>query len=160
MQNAIDSQLTVLVNSSIPDQEAIGLEIVDQLQRIGFVAALDQKEEAAFQQGNFDLALCRFRIFDEMDLTEILGSTGSRNYTGYASQDMDAALEAIGQQTEEETIHHAFVNLAQQVVEDLPYFTLFFQKQATLTGLNVRGDLEPTSYNVYRGIENLFISQQ
>lgn len=73
---------------------------------------------------------------------------------------MDAALEAIGQQTEEETIHQAFVNLAQQVVEDLPYFTLFFQKQATLTGLNVRGDLEPTSYNVYRGIENLFISQQ
>ncbi|MFQ9797889.1 MAG: ABC transporter substrate-binding protein [Clostridia bacterium] len=62
LQNAIDSQLTVLVNSSIPDQEAIGLEIVDQLQRIGFVAALDQKEEAAFQQalqeGNFDLALC------------------------------------------------------------------------------------------------------
>ena len=164
LQNAIDSQLTVLVNSSIPDQEAIGLEIVDQLQRIGFVAALDQKEEAAFQQalqeGNFDLALCRFRIFDEMDLTEILGSTGSRNYTGYASQDMDAALEAIGQQTEEETIHQAFVNLAQQVVEDLPDFTLFFQKQATLTGLNVRGDLEPTSYNVYRGIENLFISQQ
>lgn len=164
LQNAIDSQLTILVNSSIPDQEAIGVEIVDNLQRIGFVAALDRKEETAFQQalqeGNFDLALFRLRILDEMDITEVLGSTGSYNYTGYASRDMDEALEDIGRQTEEETIHQAFANLAQQVVEDLPYFTLFFQKQATLTGLNVRGDLEPTSYNVYRGIENLFISQQ
>ena len=164
LQNAIDSQLTILVNTSVPDQEAIGEEIADALQRIGFVVALDRKEETAYsqalQEGNFDLALCRFRVLDEMDIAEILGSKGSQNYTGYASRDMDAALEAIGTQTEEETIHQAFVNLAQQVVEDLPYFTLFFQRQATLTGLNVRGDLEPTSYNVYRGIENLFIAQQ
>ena len=158
----LSEQLTVrvLVNRNNEMQLDIAEEIASELKDQGITAnlmllAAEDYEQALVQQ-DFDLALETVSVDSDLDLKHLLMSMWD-NHSGYTSETMNRLLHEAGLQTEEQTIHQSFVQIGNQLAEDLPFYPLFFVKKATLTGLGVRGQLSPTEHYVFRGVENLYM---
>ncbi len=89
--------------------------------------------------GGYDIALRRER----MTLMEV-AETGSR-------QDLLAQAES------EDEIRAAAVQLDKEMNEELAVYNLFFLTQASVTGYGIEGELKPGDWNVYTGIEQLYM---
>lgn len=173
----LSQELTVrlLANRDEELEYDIAEEIGGALEKQGILVESELQSEDAYQtalsSGEFDIALTTVSISDERELRYLLTqqeplpseeedaetSSSLANYAGYESERMQELLDAVGHENQEQQIHQALVEVAGQVEEDLPYYTLFFLRQATLTGSGVYGELEPTCNNVYRGVEKLFM---
>ncbi len=172
--------LRLLADRDDPVGRDTAEQVQESLGRQGIAAELDVKGEAeyreALQEGSFDIAVLTAEVRGERQLKSLLtGAAHSEddadadtenetteddlalsNFAGYNSEKMQEILDGIGPLRSEEQIHQAFMNAGNLLEDDLPYYTLFFLRKATVTGPGVYGALSPTPYNVYRGIENLF----
>jgi peptide/nickel transport system substrate-binding protein len=73
---------------------------------------------------------------------------------------MDRILETIFRSTNEKELLTAIGEFKNIIAEELPYYSLFFRTSAIISNQKVYGQLNPSIYNNYRGIENLFIFEQ
>ena len=50
-----------------------------------------------------------------------------------------------------------YEKLQKLIVKDLPYISLFFKNKAIIVDGKVKGDIDPTFYDIYRNIEKWYI---
>ncbi len=150
----------LLINRKESLQRWIAEMIQTQLKAQGIEIQIKMLEPSAYKEAlkgrKFDMALETLRADNDRDLKAFLTDRSS-NHAGYTSSAMEKLLTELAKQTEETGIHQGFVNIGNQLAEDLPYYFLFFRKKASLTGYGVKGSLAPTEHYVFRGVENLYI---
>lgn len=144
--------LRLLVNREDVLETEIAEELQIALQKQGIeIQILEKNSEeyiTAYINGEYDLAVLSEKILDLEDLKGLLEGT---------SVSMDRILEEAQQKNKEQEVHQSIAEMTKLVSEEMPYYSLFVLKQATLTGNGILGKLQPTPYNVYRGIENLYM---
>lgn len=151
---------TILINEEDELQEHIAEEMQVEMAEQGLILNIDLKSQTDYLQDlidrNYDLAIVEHEVDSDVELEAMLVS--DMNYPGYVSSDMTERITAISMKTQAQDVHQAFVAVGDQLAEDLPYYCLFFKKQASMTGAGIYGHLTPSQYNVFRGIENLYMA--
>ena len=138
--------------------------IYEQLSQIGLEVQVVLYDEAdwqkALEEGEFDLAFGSCRIDSIQDLSELLASEGTGNYSGRQDEEMDRLLQNVSSAMGEEARASAYQALSEYAWETLPVCPLYYSQQAVVVSRDLGGELFPTPYHLYRGIENLsFISE-
>lgn len=138
--------------------------IYEQLSQIGLQVQVVLYDEAdwqkALEEGDYDLAFGSCRIRSIQDLSELLSSQGTGNYSGRVDEKMDGLLEEASSAVGEEARRQAYQALAEYAWESLPICPLYYSQQAVVVSRELGAELSPTPYHLYRGIENLyFISE-
>ncbi|GMQ59977.1 ABC transporter substrate-binding protein [Vallitalea sediminicola] len=158
--------LKLLVNSENPLRLRIANKIKESLESIGFVINLDLVDNATYNQKiiskDFDLLLGEWKLSEVPDFTFAFHSSqiqeGS-NFVSYNNPELDKVLETIFGSINDDDILNATNEFKNIFAEDLPYYSLFFRTSAIISKDRVNGRLNPSVYNNYNGIENVYISK-
>lgn len=81
------------------------------------------------------------------------------NFIHYNNENMDQILiDTLVDQSREQKLD-LYEKLQKQIIDDVPYASLYFINKGLLVDTKIQGDLNPTFYNIYNGIENCYILQ-
>ena len=72
---------------------------------------------------------------------------------------MDELLLKAFEAKSKEEKKKAYIKLQQEIVEDIPYVSLFYKNRALLVDSKVIGDLNPMFLNPYKGLKDCFIPE-
>lgn len=160
-----DLQLTLLVNNENQVRVNIAEAIKTYLEEIGFVIELDLVDSATFNQKlderSYDIVLAGWKLSPIPDLTFAFHSSNIENgfnFINYQNNTMDNLLAATHNSLNDDQLESNIEQIKELIAEDLPYYSLYFRTSAILKNNNVvRGELSPSTYDNFRGIENLYI---
>lgn len=157
-------QLRLLVNNQNPVRVSIANKIKESLKNIGFVINLDLVDNVTYNNKilnkDFDILLAEWKLSPVPDLTFAFHSSSiedGKNFINYSSIDMDRVLESIFNSVNENDLMDGIKEFKSLFVDELPYLSLFFRTSAVISNDRVYGDLTPSMYNNYIGIQDLFI---
>ncbi|GKX30013.1 peptide-binding protein [Vallitalea longa] len=156
--------LRILVNNDNPIRLKIANNIKESLEKAGFVITLDSVDRITYNQKitdkDFDLLLGEWKLSTIPDFTFAFHSTqinNGNNFISYNNPEMDRILQNVFSSVTDNDLLNSINEFKNLFSEELPYFSLFFRTSAMITKERVQGKLDPSIYNNYNGIENLYI---
>lgn len=177
-ENGNDLVLNLTTNSFNQLRAMTADAIVDDLKKIGIKVIKDYaandnaeiSEEIKEEQwddltrkintGDFDMVLLGWQLSPVTDLSFAFHSSQipyGTNFISYVNEDMDRLiLEAFESNNREEKLKK-YKEIQDLIVEELPYFSLFFKNNSILVNNRVKGEIDPNIINIYNNIENYYI---
>ena len=144
--------VTMVVNSENSYKNAAAQDIARQLEELGMTVTLSSLSwddyVAALEQGSFDLCLAEVSLTADFDLTPLVGSAGSANYSRWSNQETDQLLSAFLAAAEEER-DQAAQALYTQLAQQAPLVPLCFKNGSVLTQWGRISNLTPTRGNIF-----------
>ena len=163
-----DITLRLITNSYNPLRQKTADLIVENLNQLGIHVVKDYPDnipdnltekdiaeqwnnvKEKISKGDFDIALLGWNLSPVPDLTFAFP------YIGYNNDVMNEALAQLNSSNEEGKLK-AHERVQSIILQDLPYISLFFKNQALLINNKIRGNIDPTFYDIYRNIEEWYI---
>jgi peptide/nickel transport system substrate-binding protein len=163
-----DITLRLITNSYNPLRQKTADLIVENLNQLGIHVVKDYPDnipdnltekdiaeqwnnvKEKVSKGDFDIALLGWNLSPVPDLTFAFP------YIGYNNDVMNEALAQLNSSNEEGKLK-AHERVQSIILQDLPYISLFFKNQALLINNKIRGNIDPTFYDIYRNIEEWYI---
>lgn len=167
-ENGKDITLKFITNSYNPLRQKTADLIVENLNQLGIHVVKDYPDnipdnltekdiaeqwnnvKEKISKGDFDIALLGWNLSPVPDLTFAFP------YIGYNNDVMNEALAQLNSSNEEDKLK-AHERVQSIILQDLPYISLFFKNQALLINNKIRGNIDPTFYDIYRNIEEWYI---
>lgn len=163
-ENGTPLKFRMLLNNDNILREKKAYFIREELEKLDIeldLVSLDWEEyEAEARSGNYDLILGGWELSFVPDLSFAFHSTqiGSTNFINYNDEVMDELIERAFSAPNRERKLEVYRELQDHILDELPYLVLFFKDSSVLIRNNVHGNISPTPYNVFYGIEEWFIS--
>jgi peptide/nickel transport system substrate-binding protein len=83
--------------------------------------------------------------------------TGAGNMINYQNEEMDRLLETAFSAPNEREKKEAWNRLQDHITSELPYISLLFKEHAVMHQATLKGELQPTQFNIFRGIETSYL---
>ncbi len=148
---------TILVNTENTARRQIASKLEEELEAIGFDITIDKQPFATYQEklinGQFDIVVGGWDFSEVTDLAPFFQTDGSLNYIGYSDPEMDTLLTGARAATGEGPTLLAYSSLQKKLAEELPYISIAYRNKAVFASQYVDGEIMPTDFNVFRGIE-------
>lgn len=156
--------LRILVNNDNPTRLKIANNIKTSLENVGFTITLDSVDRVTYNNKivnkDFDILLGEWKLSTIPDFTFAFHSTqieNGNNFISYSNEEMDRILQSVFSSTSDDKLLNSINEFKKIFSEELPYFSLFFRTSAIISNERVQGQLSPSIYNNYNGIEKLYI---
>lgn len=124
------SSLLLIVNSDSTFKVDMAHEIKNELEQAGFsvqVEALEwSKFKSALKEGDYDLYLGQVKMSNNFDLSAFLSKSGSLNYSGFSSSDLNSKLDALYAATGDDRTAAA-AELYKALAAEAPFAPLCFK---------------------------------
>lgn len=114
----------------------------------------------ALLSGDYDMVLLGWQLSIIPELSFAFHSSKideGPNFIKYSNEEMDDLLEEIFLNGNRDEKRKEYEKLQNLIVEDLPYLSLFFKNKSLLLDNKIMGELKPSFFNPYRGVENVYI---
>ncbi len=148
-------KLTLLVNNENSCKVTAAQLLSRQLEKAGLsvtVSALPWSEYLnALANGRFDLYLGEVSLTADFDLTTLLSSAGTLNYSRWHSEECDRLLAQFLSAPEQER-PNAASQLCAYLTDQLPIAPLCFKRSSVLSRWESTSQLTPTRANVFFGL--------
>ena len=132
METEGNGKLRLLYTASDPVQTVAAETIRQQLEAVGVYVM-------PVESGEYDVVLRRERV----TLLDVAAKMKQENCLAAAVTDAQ--------------VMDAVADLDERMMEELPFYTLFFFSQGTVSGYGIKGELTPSDWNVFAGIEDLYM---
>lgn len=149
-------KFTILVNEDNAARIRNAERIVQSLKNVGIRAVINQVSfenyEKAISEGRYDMFLGGFEFSPSLDFAFAFSSGGGKNYMGYNSPDMDAAISNLYSAVSDEEAKKAYLEFQYLFARDMPVLGLFFLDDVLVytSGLIVAEN--PSFSNIFKNI--------
>lgn len=136
--------LRVTAHRSLETAQEVVVNLQSQLQSAGVKAEVSFLDDASWKSQvwrdrNFDVILSQWSFDRNEDVREQLHSQGSRNFTGYASPEVDALLDRARAATDPQDKKLALREVHRRVHEDVPMMFLWSLDSYSAMNAKVKG---------------------
>lgn len=134
------------------DLNHIGIELVLEYET---VVNEDEWEiiNEKVENSEFDMVQLGLKMPVIPDIGQLFHTEGNTNFINYTNEAMDSLIIDYESKSIEDIANE---NLQKHVIDELPYVSLFYTNKALLINSKIIGELKPTYYNPYNGLENCF----
>lgn len=154
--------------------------IVEDLKKLGFeiikdyeIKFVDNPPEAEIEaewmslneklnNNDFDMVVLGWEMSFIPDLSFMFLGTEAlnvSNFIQYKNDKMNELLLNAFEAKSREEKKKAYIKLQQEIVDDIPYISLFYKNRALLVDSKIIGDLNPMFLNPYKGLKDCFIPE-
>ncbi len=148
---------TLIVSDSDNGRIAAADVVKEGLEEAGFTVAIEvlsgEEYQSRIKSGDYDAFLGAVFEAVPYDLEELMGSEGTVNFFGYATPEMDAALDAAAAASTQTAFTAAFTAIQSVFTADQPLAGLVFTDNAVITQSTVEGEIAPYPYSPYANID-------
>lgn len=149
--------LNLLVKASDSAKVAVANNIKSQLEnqgiRVNIVQASDEEYTNRINSRNYDIALCSINLSVSPDLTTFFGEG---NLANYSNEEVTNIMNEVKNTTDENVLKEKYQRLIDIYKTDVPYISLYNNKYRTVYSQELVGDVTPTWFYQYYGIENWY----
>jgi peptide/nickel transport system substrate-binding protein len=149
--------LKFLVNEDDATRVAAGQMIQASLNRIGLACELvvlgGDAYMSALAEGDYDMYMGGGRLSRNYDLRPLLHSDYG-NPIAYGDPGLDALLDSFTAAKSPLERRSIFEDIHARLVEDIPYYCLFYKTYGAVASPALSGDIAPHFDNIYKGCEN------
>lgn len=142
----------LLVQSESEEKLEIANLIVANLQEIGVkikIVKVNEKEyQKRIKEGKFELLLATFYLDMDIDLLELIQTNSEKNFAYYQNSEIERLIEEVTM----ENLEDSFLAIQNLYKNEAPYIGMYYKCNNLLTNKSVKGDINPTAWNVYHGI--------
>jgi len=146
----LDFDLLVQANSE--EKIEIAKLIQSNLEEIGVKIKIIKADEKEFkkriEEYKFELALVTFYLDMDMDILELIQTNSTKNFANYQNTEIDNFIAEINM----ENLEEKFLAIQNLYKNEAPYIGMYYKCNNLLTNKSVKGDINPTSWNVYHNI--------
>lgn len=145
-------EFNLLVNKENEEKIKIAELIVENLKEMGVKVKIVKVSESEFlkriESGKFELALATLNIDQDIDVLELIESNSVKNYANYKNENVDNIIYNMTL----DSINEKMLELQTVYKNDAPYIGMYYKCNNLLTNKSVKGNINPTSWNVYHDI--------
>ena len=149
--------LNLLVKANDSAKVAVANNIKSQLEnqgiRVNIVQASDEEYTNRINSRNYDIALCSINLSVSPDLTTFFGEG---NLANYSNEEVTNIMNEVKNTTDENVLKEKYQRLIDIYKTDVPYISLYNNKYRTVYSQELVGDVTPTWFYQYYGIENWY----
>lgn len=162
-ENGNTLELDIIYNEANLAREITGNIIKENLSNIGIKVNLEpltnDELNNRLENRNYSAFIGGWKLANIPDFSYLFHSTqrDRTNIIGYNSSEMDELIESIFVASDLEEKINLNKQLQEYILENKPYISILFRKNSIAVSKNIYGELHPTNFNIYNGIENLFI---
>ncbi|WP_422486241.1 ABC transporter substrate-binding protein [Gudongella sp. DL1XJH-153] len=109
-------------------------------------------------EGDYDISLLHWEQSTIPAFRTFLGMNSIYNFAHYSDENLEEILSRMELVWDENSKIETYEEFQQYYVETIPYGSLLFRNKALLVDSGISGDLEPTYYNLYNGLENCYLT--
>ncbi len=170
-QPAYELKFTLLVNETAENtlRKSAATLLASQLSQVGIIVEVETESfslgdtssryQKRLKEGDFDLAMVGFNVRQSGDLREYLLSDGSQNYGGYSNGRMDQYVRQALNAVDEKSMVEAQSQLQQEIVNALPFMTLYFRMNSIVYDYSIKNVSEIREPDVLRTVSKWYIQQ-
>lgn len=156
---SLDLKLLALENDVQSSAAAKILE--ENIEKCGIKVEIDFKEGDAYYETlknkEYDMALVRYEMPKNGDLTAMLSSESEKNYYNISSENIDKSLLNISNASDKEKLKEAYAAFADVFSNELVHIPLFFSSSAVYYQSYLKNYSYPSYNNIYNGISDIYI---
>lgn len=145
-------EFDLLVDSQNEEKLSIAELIATDLKeldiKVNLVKVKTEEYKKRIMNDKFELALTSINLDMDTDILELLETASEKNYSNYENIYIDNNISKINMDNLELT----FEELYNIYKNELPYISLYYKCNNLLTNKSVKGNIKPTSWNVYHNI--------
>lgn len=142
------------------DLSEIGIELIFDFDKVSQDEYSDESRDMEWmvineklEKSDFDIVQLGLNMSVVPDIGHLFHTHGGNNFINYSDHDMDTLLLDYESNNWENI---ANISLQKYLVDQLPYISLYYKNKAMLVNGKIIGELSPTYYNPYKGLENCF----
>ncbi|MBB6214927.1 peptide/nickel transport system substrate-binding protein [Anaerosolibacter carboniphilus] len=168
LENELNQKLslTLLVNNDNPRRVEVADMVVTQLKEIGIEVIAEKVNWEEYQyrlnSGGFDMVLGGWKMSVNPDISFIFHSSymGNSNFIGYSNPQLDQQLMEAALAKSAEDRKQKYRDVQNTILEEIPYYSLFFENNALVVKDYVKGNIDPKPYNIYNNIEQWYVLEE
>ncbi len=146
----------IMYNEENPNRETIAKLIEKQLEEQGFEITLEKVKfedyQARLSEGEYDIFIGSYIISPEIQFSPI---TADDNVFGFTSEKMLNAQNSLKTKYSISGIEEGYAAVMDCFEELNPIAGLFFEDKIMIYNNRIKGDVTPSYFDLYRGIETL-----
>ena len=151
-----NAAFTILINEENTVRENIARIILKNLEEFGIRATIVrvpyEEYTKRISEGNYDAFIGSVVLSPDLDFSAMLGSG---NMFAFEDEEMQFVMEGLKKQQTADGIkasYAEFINLFEQIN---PIIGLFFEDTVMIYSRQIEGDVKPSYFDIYKGIESL-----
>lgn len=154
-----DEKIVILTDKNDPMKHRLGYIIQNQLNVIGVASEVRAAESSEMlniiEAGNYNILISQYQASPTMDITKMLKS-GSQIFK-LDFTEVYELMNALKKVSNKELIDNLYRDIQDKIIYDLPYIGIGFENNYVVMHQKLYGSLEPNFYEIYNGIENLYL---
>lgn len=155
-ESSLSTNLKILYNEENPVRESIATLVEKQLEEQGFAITLEkvkfEEYQARLADGEYDMFIGSYIVSPEIGFSMI---TSEGNIFGFENERMLQAQNNLKNKRSREEIEEGYGIIIDCFKEINPVAGLFFEDHVTIYNNRIQGGVEPSYFDVYRGIETM-----
>lgn len=154
-----DEKIVILTDKNDPMKHRLGYIIQNQLNVIGVASEVRAAESSEMlniiEAGNYNILISQYQASPTMDITKMLRSSSQIFKLDFT--EVYELMNALKKVSNKEFIDNLYREIQDKIIYDLPYIGIGFENNYVVMHQKLYGSLEPNSYEIYNGIENLYL---
>ena len=149
--------VNLLVKASDANRVNVANVIQNQLAQVGIVVNIKSVNDNQFLNSlnakDYDMVL----IESEVSASPYLGTYfGENNYANYSNKEVTDIMKEVSNSTDENVLKEKYKRLKEIYKSDVPYISLYFNKNVAIYNTSLAGEVNPNWYNLFYNIENWY----
>ena len=150
-------ELNFIVKASNSNQIAVAENIKTQLASQGIIINVqqysDEQYNLALQNKSYDMILCGMNLSPNPDMSMFFGDNNLANYN---TEEISNIMDEVKNTTDESKIKEDYSRLADIYKNDIPYISLYTNKQTIAYNTSLAGEIKSNWFNPFCGIETWY----
>ena len=153
----LNIDLELLVNKENSNLVKVAKNIKGQLEAIGIriniIEATQSKYNKYLNNKNCSLVLCNSNYGYSPSLSKYFGEN---NIANYKNKEITSILNEVQNITDDNQLKQKYSKIMEIYNDEVPYISLYYNTNAFIYTNNLKGDINPNSYNLFYGIEDWY----
>ena len=153
-----DFSFKILVNNENPARIESAKILSDAFNAYGMNTSVDivsfEEYKNRLATGDFDMYMGCVELKPNLDLSQLLGSQGSVNFTGFKDSRMDQYISTVNASMDFQSYKKALNELNKYISYTMPITGIGFKKKVLVCSDNISGDITPLFNNYYYKMQN------
>jgi len=158
----LQDKIVILTDKDDPMKHRLAYIIKNKIETSGIspdvqVRAVEKSELGEIVAAkNFNILVAEYNVPVDKNVTRII-NTYSSVFAGYNPKEINTMMMQVKATPSKEAQKTKYKKIQEDIIKNIPYIGVGYKNDYMIINKRLSGELEPTEFEIYNGIENIYI---
>ena len=158
----LQDKIVILTDKDDPMKHRLAYIIKNKIETSGISPDVQVRAVAKTELGeivaakNFNILVAEYNVPVDKNVTRII-NTYSSVFAGYNPKEINTMMMQVKATPSKEAQKTKYKKIQEDIIKNIPYIGVGYKNDYMIINKRLSGELEPTEFEIYNGIENIYI---